>query len=114
MCTPVLTWHSMHCHIGQVTGHETAPSRGAQHLALLLIEAIEEADLGIVPKVADRLQLLLFREVVRKLELRANLDAHDTHPIRVEGRGYQQQRQWYSGLSGKFITAKLLYHHTTC
>ena len=43
------------------------------HPALFLVQAIEEADLGIIPKVAYRLQLLLLRQIVWQLELRPDL-----------------------------------------
>ena len=46
------------------------------HLALLLIQAIQEADLGVIPKVAHGFQLLLLCQIIRQLELRPDLRIH--------------------------------------
>ncbi len=52
---------------------------GRPHLALFLVEAVEEADFGVVAKVAHGLQLLLLRQIVRQLELRADLPQRQQH-----------------------------------
>jgi hypothetical protein len=43
------------------------------HLALLLIEPVQEPYLGVVPKVAHRFQLLLLCQIIRQLELGPDL-----------------------------------------